>query len=123
MKAQEISLYIQNLELELLHHDWTEDPQSIDELLSADFEEIDANGTVHSRHEVVQWLMQKDKMQRWSLLNFRIKLLTDECVLAIYNACKENDSSHDHCGSIRTSIWQIQNNQWKMIFHQASKIS
>lgn len=89
MKLQEISLYIQNLELELLHHDWTEDPQSIDELLSADFEEIDANGTVHSRHDVVQWLMQKDKMQRWSLLNFRIKLLTDECVLAIYNACKK----------------------------------
>jgi hypothetical protein len=81
MKLQEISLYIHNLELKLLHHDWTEYPQSIDELL------------------------------------------TDECVLAIYNACKEKDSSQHHIGSIRTSLWQIQNNQWKMIFHQASKIS
>lgn len=121
MKLQEIIDCIQQLELKLLHHDWTKNPKSIDELLSLDFEEIDTNGTVHCRDDVIQWLLQKDKIRRWSLLNFRIKLLTDDCVLAIYNTCNENDAIQANYKSIRTSIWQLQNNQWKMIFHQASK--
>jgi len=121
MKLQEITDCIQQLELKLLHHDWTNNPKSIDELLSLDFEEIDANGMVHHRNDVIQWLLQKDKIRRWSLLNFRIKLLTDDCVLAIYNTCNENDAIQTNYKSTRTSVWQLQNNQWKMIFHQASK--
>lgn len=121
MGLQEIADHIQQLELKLLHQDWSQNPKFIDELLSLDFEEIDANGTAHCRDDVVQWLLQKDKTQRWALLNFRVKVLSDDCVLAIYSACKENDAVTTANRSIRTSIWHLQNNQWKMIFHQASK--
>ncbi|WP_244073263.1 DUF4440 domain-containing protein [Nitrosomonas sp. PY1] len=114
---------IQQLELKLLHHDWTENPKSLDQLLSADFEEIDTNGIIHSRSEVIQWLLHKNKAIRWSLDNFRIKLLTQDCALAIYTASKHQDSAYIRNESIRSSIWQYQDQQWKMIFHQASSKS
>ncbi|MEK7779837.1 MAG: hypothetical protein AAB293_07200, partial [Pseudomonadota bacterium] len=60
MKSHDIAECIQQLELKLLQHDWTENPESIDQLLSADFEEIDTNGIVHSRNDVIQWLLHKD---------------------------------------------------------------
>lgn len=121
MKLHDISDYIQQLELDLLHHDWTENPKSIDQLLSVDFEEIDANGIVHSRGDVIQWLLHKDKTIRWSLVNFRIKLLTHDCAMAIYTASKHHDSIHISNESTRSSIWLYQDQQWKMTFHQASR--
>ena len=121
MKSHDIAECIQQLELKLLQHDWTENPESIDQLLSADFEEIDTNGIVHSRNDVIQWLLHKDKAIRWSLVNFRIKLLTHDCVLAIYTASKHHDPAYIRNESIRSSIWRYQDQQWKMTFHQASK--
>lgn len=70
MKLYDITERIQQLELKLLHHDWTENPESIDQLLSADFEEIDTNGIIHSKNDVIQWLLHKDNATRWSLVNF-----------------------------------------------------
>ncbi len=121
MKSRDITYCIQQLELKLLHHDWTENPKSIDQLLSVDFEEIDSNGIVHSRNDVIQWLLHKDKAIRWLLVNFRIRLLTHDCVLAIYTASKHHDPAYISNESTRSSIWQYQNQQWKMTFHQASK--
>lgn len=123
MKSHDITEFIQQLELKLLHHDWTENPESIDQLLSADFEEIDTSGIVHSRNDVIQWLLHKDKTIRWSLVNFRIKLLTHDCVLAIYTVSKHHDPAYIRNASTRSSIWQYQDQQWKMTFHQASRKS
>ena len=110
---------IQQLELKLLQSDLAAHPEVIDELLAENFEEVDSNGEIRTRNDVIDWLLHKDKHIQWTFKDFRIKALTDDMVLAIYSLHKPD--CMNGAGSTRTSIWQYRKNQWKMVFHQASR--
>ena len=112
---------IQALEEKLLHSDMQENPYLLDELLAQSFEEIANTGDITSRQAVVEWLMNKNKNDRWLLTNFRISKLSTDIVLAIYQAQKVGDSNITAAASIRSSIWKRHGIHWKMMFHQASK--
>lgn len=121
MEVNALTGIIQRLELDLLQSDLTGHPGLIDELLAQNFEEIDNQGQLHSRSDVIEWLKRKDPELHWAFRDFRVKVLADDCVLAIYSLQKPQQSSVP--GSIRTSLWQRQDNQWKMVFHQATRIT
>lgn len=118
---ENIAEHIQQLELKLLQTDLKANPMLINELLSDEFEEISNSGQVNSRDDVIHWLLAKNNHVRWSLIDFRIKVLTNDLVMAIYRAKKSDDSENIGKGSIRTSLWKYQKGAWKMLFHQASK--
>lgn len=120
MEMEAIVERIQRLELKLLQTDLTAHPGLIDELLAENFEEIDNHGKIHSRSDVINWLMHKDSCQ-WAFKDFRIKALGIDLVLAIYSLQKSDQPNTHDTGSIRTSIWQRQGENWKMVFHQASR--
>ena len=122
MELELITEHIKQLELKLLQTDLRANPALINDLISGDFEEISGNGQMNSRNDVINWLLQKDNNIQWALTNFRIKVLTDEVILVIYIAKKLNDPNSTSKGSIRFSLWKQQDQNWKMIFHQASKI-
>ena len=121
----ELSAQIRHLELKLLHTDMRENPVLLDALLSEDFEEIGHDGQVHSRQAVVEWLQKKDPQLKWSLEDFRIRMLSNDLVMAIYRAVRisplPEKNGEMKRGSIRNSIWQRQKGCWRMIFHQATK--
>lgn len=121
MELQSIAEHIKQRELELLQTDWRANPSLIDDWLSDGFEEIGSNGQISTRNDVVNWLLNKDNAIQWSLTDFRIKALADGLVMAVYIAKKRNAPNNTSKGSIRTSIWQRQGNNWKMVFHQATK--
>ncbi len=121
MAIHPLTEQIQRLELRLLQSDLNAHPELIDELLAKNFEEIDNQGQTHTRADVVDWLQRKDPEQHWAFEHFRVNVLADDCVLAIYALQKPPQSGTP--GSIRTSLWQRQGNDWKMVFHQATKIT
>jgi len=106
--------HIKSLEEKLLHSDLRKNPEMIQELLSEDFEEIASVGKTSSREEVIEWLVNKEKDIKWSLNGFRIKMLSPELVLAIYQANKYGNRDGHSPGSIRTSIWKQTGDNWKM---------
>ncbi|SFE09231.1 DUF4440 domain-containing protein [Nitrosomonas sp. Nm166] len=118
----ELAEHIKQLELKLLQTDLTANPTLMDDLIAGDFEEISSNGRVNSRNDVVNWLLQKNNNIQWVLTNFRIKVLTDDVVLVIYIAKILNGPNSASKGSIRSSIWKCRDQNWKIIFHQASQI-
>lgn len=121
MESRDVTEHIEQRELELLQTDWRVNPVLIDDWLSADFEEIGSNGKIGTRSDVVNWLLNKDNAIQWSLTDFRIKVLADGLVMTVYIAKKRNAPNNISNGSIRTSIWQRQGINWKMVFHQATK--
>lgn len=126
METQSLTEQIQRLELRLLQNDLNAHPELIDELLTANFEEIDNRGQLQSRDDVIDWLMRKDPHLHWAFTHFRVKVLTEDLALAIYsvkNPARSDAQLTQAPGSIRTSLWQRQGNDWKMIFHQATKIT
>ena len=112
---------IQELEEKLLHENMQENPLLLDEILAETFVEIGYSGNITSRQEVVDWLLNKPINDRWLLSNFCINILSSDIVLAVYQAQKIGDSERISKASTRSSIWKRQANQWKMMFHQASK--
>ncbi len=112
---------IQILEERLLHSDMQENPFLLDELLAQSFEEIGDTGNVTSRQAVVEWLMNKDKNDRWLLTHFRINVLSADIVLAIYQAQKVRGGNITAAVSTRSSVWKRYDNHWKMVFHQVSR--
>lgn len=123
MELKNITEHLWQLELKLLQTDLMLNSTLIDNLISSDFEEINSNGQVNSRVEVVNWLLHKDKNIHWSLTDFRIRELADDVILVIYIAKRHDDPNRANKGSIRSSIWKHKNQRWKILFHQASKIN
>jgi len=117
-----IKAHIKKLEEKLLHSDVRKNPEILKELLSEDFEEIGSIGKISSREEVINWLVTKEKNIKWSLNEFRVRELAPDMVLVIYRANKNEHHSSGSKGSIRSSIWKLCGDQWKMIFHQGTKI-
>lgn len=113
---------IEQREQALLQTDWNTYPDSIDEFLAVEFEEINSNGKVTARQDVVNWLLHKDNTVQWTFKDFRVRVLTDEIVLAIYSARSSANLDGNFKDSIRTSIWHYQDGQWKMVFHQATQL-
>jgi hypothetical protein len=114
--------HIKALEEKLLHSDVRKNPEILNELLSEDFEEIGSSGKISSREQVIHWLITKEKDIQYSLNNFRIRELAPGLVLATYVANKKGILSSQSNGSIRSSIWRLSGENWKMIFHQGTKI-
>jgi hypothetical protein len=123
MESSALAELIQQLELKLLQTDLNANPALIDELLAQDFEEIDNHGHLHSRADVIDWLKRKDPNLHWAFRDFRVKMLANDLLLAIYALQKQDQAGNQVSGSIRTSLWQRQGDNWKMIFHQATKIT
>lgn len=119
----EFEKQIQALEIKLLHVDMQANPLLLDELLAETFEEIDSNGVVSSRQAVAEWLINKNKNDRWLLSDFRVSVLSHDIALAIYQAQKIGVDDCIAKISTRSSIWKRYGQIWKMVFHQASKPS
>ncbi|MDH5231458.1 MAG: DUF4440 domain-containing protein [Gammaproteobacteria bacterium] len=118
----ELEKTIFQLEERLLLPEVRKNRDRINQLLAPEFEELGSNGKLNSRDAVLDWLLNHELDTRWQLSQFRIRQLTSDIVLAIYHAKKiQIDSAQSH-GSMRSSLWRCVNNEWKMIFHQGSKI-
>lgn len=117
-----IEAHIKELEEKLLHSDFRKNPEILNELLCEDFEEIGSIGKTSSREKVIHWLVTKDKNIKWALDEFRVRELAPDLVLAIYRASIKDNQNGNSTGSIRSSIWKLHDGNWKMTFHQGTKV-
>ena len=56
----------------------------------------------------------------WEIKDFRIKKLSEDCVMALYKLIKNNRCDNEKKYSFRSSIWKNVNNKWKLYFHQGT---
>lgn len=129
MSKNELLDEIKALEESLLHGDFKEDLAALHSLLADDFEEVGPGGQLASRESVIEWLLSKDTNARWDFQSFKLKVLSDNLVLARYHAKQiapvNSDSIKPHSqGSLRSSVWQKNPDSgcWQMQFHQATKL-
>lgn len=85
------------------------------DLLTDDFIEFGQSGRKWTKQEVADELLA-DKSETVEIDNFQVQTLTDQVALATYTARSGSRASH------RSSIWVHRNEQWLMLFHQATAI-
>lgn len=96
--------------------------QLLDALLHDEFEEVGASGRFVDKQQAMQWLMRENDDFDWALTDFRLRVLSDEMVMANYIAVKRHRKSGTEKKSVRSSIWKKTGDNWAMIYHQGTAL-
>ena len=96
--------------------------QQLRSLISTQFMEIGASGDYFGFNEVLKQLPQNNS---WSchFQDIQFKEVTLEVVHLVYLAFIKHTDNGEGTFSRRSSIWRKEGNDWKMWFHQGTKIS
>jgi len=117
--------HIRILEELLLHQDFSSSPELLESMIGDDFYEINPDGKIVERGEVVEWLLGKNPAARWQFSSFNVVNLSDTLVLATYKARQIVPEGKSAGGSVHSSLWREDSpgKTWQLIFHQSTRIS
>ena len=101
---------IRELEARLLLPEVRASAEALDALISRDFVELGSSGAVYDRQTVVAAILAEPRPRVPTLTEFKVRALTADVVLATYRTS----------GSVRSSIWRLENDGWRIVFHQGT---
>lgn len=104
------------LENKLLLPEIRTSKEEVMNLLSDNFFEFGSSGQVLYKDEDIS--EATFGIVKMTMSDFEIHSLSEEIVLATYRIYNELNNQH----SLRSSIWKVVDGQWKMHFHQGTKI-
>ncbi|HCW53292.1 MAG TPA: DUF4440 domain-containing protein [Clostridium sp.] len=112
---------ILKLEKDLLLSSTRKSAEKISEILDEEFIEFTSSGTIYHYEKGDIYQNKDDKTELdWIISDFKIKELSDECILATYRVIKNNGADESKKYTLRSSIWKHIGGKWKMIFHQGT---
>jgi hypothetical protein len=116
-----IAKHILQLENSLLKSEIRKSPQKIAGLLVHDFIEFTCSGVEYSYRNGDVFQEQNDNSNiEWEIVDFKIRELTKDCILAMYKVVKHNELDVSKKYSLRSSIWKCYDSKWKIVFHQGT---
>lgn len=107
------------LEKQLLTPEGRHSKKIIKELLAANFFEFGKDGRKYTRPMVLKHL-PGEKDRRFVVSRWKATQLGPRTVLINYFIQDFDEGSHVR--SWRSSIWQMKNKRWQMIFHQGTPV-
>lgn len=111
---------ILSLEKELLKPEIRKSPERLRELLAEDFIEYCSSGVIYNYK--LDDTFYEDNVS-FKLSEFNSKELSKDCILATYKIDKIYHKDNVIKSSLRSSIWQLYDGKWKMVFHQGTLIT
>lgn len=89
---------------------------NLDSRFSKDFFEYGKSGTVYDRECSMNALMRLSKDRQIQITQFELTTLSENVLLIHYISHNKEDNSY----ALRTSIWKMENSNWKLYFHQGT---
>lgn len=116
--------HIRILEELLLHQDFSEGPTAVEAMLCEDFREVNPQGKVVSRDEVVAWLVSKNPAARWEFRDFDVQRLAPDIAMATYHARQVIPGGVSSGGAMHCSLWRETGpgKTWKLLYHQSTRV-
>lgn len=118
---ESIEKHILQLEKELFKSDIRKSSEKISELLANDFIEFCSSGSEY-HYNTTDVFQEKNENNTidWEIIDFMIKKLSDNTILAMYKLIKHSELNENKKYSLRSSIWKCYAGKWKMSFHQGT---
>lgn len=110
---------LEELELSLLSSPGRTDKSVLDMLIADDFAEAGASGATFGKREVLAALPAEIGVS-FSAADLHVKLLAPTVGLVTYTATRRSDDHSE--SSRRCSIWQLNQDQWQLVYHQGTKV-
>ncbi|MCC5601361.1 DUF4440 domain-containing protein [Nostoc favosum] len=85
--------------------------------------EFGSSGRVFDKQQIINSLQNEpiESLTQRSITEFKTLVLAAGVVLVTYRIVK-HISGEQPVNSLRSSIWKLNNDQWKMIFHQGTLV-
>ncbi|WP_281558370.1 DUF4440 domain-containing protein [Thalassomonas sp. RHCl1] len=107
------------LEMDLLKPEVRRSPSALDRLISDDFLEIGGSGRSFGKDEVLSRLPQETP-PTFSAQDFELRQLSDNLVQLLYKATMLKAGAAQTSYSLRSTLWQLKEDNWQMLFHQGT---
>jgi len=116
MNNHEIEEKIKENELKLLEKNIRNNKDELEKLISRDFIEHCSSGAVMTFDQMINALADENTDSNYKIIKMDIKSLSEKIILVLYTIEMGNGISN------RCSIWKNEENNWKIIFHQGTKV-
>lgn len=97
-------------------------PSAVSELLADEFIEFGSSGRIFNKSTIIDVLKTEVVDQQVSVEDFAVQELAATVVLVKYTAAKPSGHQETTIRTLRSSIWQLIDERWQMIFHQGTRI-
>src|SRR5262245_18688395 len=111
---------LRQLEERLLRPEVRASAKDVAYLLADEFIEFGSSGFVFNKQQTLEHLQHEEPAQ-CSIADFRPTLLAPGVVLTTYRIIRLNAPGAQPTSSLRSSIWKLQDDEWKMVFHQGTR--
>ena len=112
------------LETDLHKREVRSSARALSELLADEFVEFGSSGRIFDKSGIIDALATESGDLQVSVEEFAVRELAPNVALVTYVVAKP--SGHPAAmvrTSLRSSIWQLRDGRWQMIFHQGTRIS
>ena len=109
------------LELKLLDPKVRASKAAVGSLLAQGFVEFASSGEIYDRQQVMEALEMETPAER-TLTDFRVLSLGPAAVLITYRCDGAMANGGAAVTSIRSSVWRLEDGEWRMAFHQGTLI-
>ena len=121
--AGEVNLLLQlsQLEKQLLNSATERSADFVTSLLSPDFQEFGTSGLVYVRADIVDALADEPATTT-SAEDFDVRVISADAALLTYKSTKTVDGAAS-VRALRSSLWVRRAGEWRMLFHQGTRIA
>lgn len=107
-----------NLERELIREEVRSSAEKISEILADRCLEFCSSGDVY-RYKAGD-IFPLGREADWEIVDFDVKELAADVMHTTFRLLRHDEADHNKRISLRSSIWKLENEKWKMIFHQGT---
>jgi len=104
------------LEKQLMDAEFRRDRKRVSSLLHQDFREFGASGRVWSREAILDLLHMEPTYPSPDIVDFNVVGIVPTAALVTYCAVRGSSSS------LRSSVWVKDGGEWRILFHQGTKV-
>lgn len=112
---------MKSLELSFFDFSIRHSSDKLNELVAEDFIEYGRSGKIFNKQEIIGLLLNSEAPSV-KLEDFKTKLLSRDILLVNYLSVIGNSKKQAE-RTLRTSIWKLHGDKWKIIFHQGTPLN
>lgn len=117
----DLEAHLHRLEESLLEPTVRKSAAELAALMTEDFAEFGSSGRVYDRQVVIEALLAEPAVPwRGTLGDFAVRLLAPGTALVTYRLLPRGAAAGLAHSSLRSSIWQLEGERWRMVFHQGT---
>ena len=108
------------MELKLLDKNIRNNKNELIKYISKEYIEYGVSGRIYTYDDTISFLPIEEKQIEYKIIKMDSKILSENIILLLYII--EINNGVENIITNRSSIWKKDNNNWKIIFHQGTKV-